>query len=169
MILQYSHFPVRKLTISVNGGDAIKLDVPKGISDAEYVPYLVVRDKHHSFRVHVVTNQASRGKKRGRSVEQSCKHAESMWFERRFTDAEVVTRTGAIKVHRAIMCSCQPFRAAFEGGYAESTSCTMAVKGFAHATVEAFIRYIYIGRLPDEVDHPELLQLAHQFEVNEGG
>ena len=46
-------------------------------------------------------------------------HAERMWYERPFTDAEIITATGSIKVHRSILCASPPFEAAFEGGYAE--------------------------------------------------
>ena len=87
-----------------------------------------------------------------------------MWIEGNYADAEVVTSTGLIKVHKCIVCSRPQFEAAFGGGYSESRSGQMKILDCSHSTVEAFLQFIYIKQLPDRVCYEELIHLAHRFE-----
>merc|ERR1712196_174106 len=59
--------------------------------------------------------------KKKRKAEQMESHALRMWKDREFTDAVIVTCSGSIPVHRAILCGCEPFRAAFAGDFQESS------------------------------------------------
>jgi len=163
IIMRYTT-STRTLSVSVDGGAMVDVRFAGLIQKAEYAPYFVARDAGVSFQLNVDEDPNGESKKRKRSEDAVSAHVERMWLERRFTDAEIATATGSINVHRSVLCANPQFKAAFDGGYVESVAKKMRIDDVSHSTVEALVQYIYVREVPDEVNHHELLGLAHRFE-----
>lgn len=94
-------------------------------------------------------------------------HMQRMWTERRFTDALVKTATGSIPVHRAVLSAFPPFAAAFSGPFQENYDRVLHIDDVQHASVEAFLEFLYTGDLRGSANHSEVLKLAHRNEQSE--
>lgn len=158
LTMKYESTPERQLALSINEGSFIPVtsEFNEAIADMPYLPFVNLGILS-SLEVRV---QAANRKKRRRS----CDHGTRLWSEREFTDAVIVTATGSIPVHRAILGCCPPLRAALMGGFQESHSCQLTLDDVSHASVEAFLQFLYTGSLPEEIDSVEVLQLAHRYD-----
>ena len=166
--MHYSGARRRILWLSVDGSAPVEVRFADEIMELPtreyYFPYFIMRDADIVVRLSLSSSEESRGTKRKRSIHEIAAHVERMWTERCDTDAEVVTASGRIQVHKSIVCSCPIFRVAFAGGYSETSTGKMNILDVSHSTVEALLQFIYIKEVPDGVKHHELLGLAHRFE-----
>lgn len=170
--MHFTTSPVNQLSIAVSGSDPIVLNehpyvMARGLQvfpDKPYAPFVKL-GVATSLETKVTTRDRSLSKKR--RLDQADSHIQRMWQDREFTDAEIVTSSGSILVHRTILCSLASFKAALMGGYQESIACKIRIDDVSHRSVEAFIQFLYIGALPDEVNLAEVLKLAHRYEKHD--
>lgn len=108
------------------------------------------------------------GRKRGRC--HLAARDQRLWTERTFTDATVVCEGEKFEVHRAVLAAAsQVFERAFSGVMKEARSALLEVRESAPAAVEAMLRFVYTGALPEGVAGvcAPLLELAVQYELRE--
>lgn len=161
------------LSLAVNGSTPVLVNesapvVSLGLQTIPHVLYAPFVNLGTSISIKakasVIDSPCSRRRK---FSDHGADHNQRMWKDREFTDAEIVTASGTIPVHRAILCCSAHFKAAFTGGYQESANCTIRIDDAAHMSVEAFIQFLYTGDLADGVDLAEVLKLAHRYQQDD--
>eukprot|EP00929_Paragymnodinium_shiwhaense_P093204 TRINITY_DN53347_c0_g1_i1.p1 TRINITY_DN53347_c0_g1~~TRINITY_DN53347_c0_g1_i1.p1 ORF type:complete len:304 (+),score=29.95 TRINITY_DN53347_c0_g1_i1:99-914(+) len=96
---------------------------------------------------------------------------ERMWKKRKFTDAVVTCGTARFDVHRAALAAASHvFEAAFESSMREGRTAEYEIKDSTPAAVEAFLHFIYTGKIVAGLadnDLTSMLDLAIMYEVEE--
>jgi len=160
--MRYDAKPKMQLSLAVNSGSHVVADKLKPAENEQYSPFLQLG----TMECMEVRTTSSKGELK-HSLATAAGHGQRMWADREFTDAVIETGTGSILVHRAIICCLPQFKSAFDGGYHETGSCRVRIDDVSHDSVQAFVQVLYTGDLPDEVDYPEVLVLAHRYEHQE--
>eukprot|EP00928_Gymnodinium_smaydae_P015326 TRINITY_DN15656_c0_g2_i1.p1 TRINITY_DN15656_c0_g2~~TRINITY_DN15656_c0_g2_i1.p1 ORF type:complete len:375 (-),score=74.23 TRINITY_DN15656_c0_g2_i1:236-1279(-) len=94
----------------------------------------------------------------------------AMWERRRFTDASVECEGAAFPVHRAVLVAASPvFESAFSGAMREAQEAKLLIRDAEPGAVEAMLRYVYMGQLPEASSEllVPLLELSVRYELTE--
>ena len=122
----------------------------------------------NAFRV-IMVNLG--GKKRDVADElPPAKLAKTLWTEKKFADAVVISGDREIPVHRCFLAAALPFfERAFEGSMREASTARVTLIESDPDSVEAMLSYLYTGVVDNcaEADPTKLLPLAHRLEVSD--
>lgn len=145
-----------------------RLGLPRGSLDElrEELNQIVFNwvDKHFQE----ATPSSARKRKRADLEEASLAGWRDLWEHRRFPDAVVHCRDSSFEVHRAVLGTRSPvFNRMFgQEGLREGCERRLTIDDAEPETVEAMLRYMYVGEVEEDCQFTDLLALADRYEVD---
>jgi len=109
----------------------------------------------------------ARKRRRADLEEASLAGWRELWESRRFPDAVVHCGGRSFEVHRAVLGARSPVLNAMfsQEGLREGSERSVAIEDAEPDSVEAMLRYMYVGEVPEDCEHAALLHLADKYEV----
>mmetsp|Transcript_23527 Transcript_23527/g.62913 ORF Transcript_23527/g.62913 Transcript_23527/m.62913 type:complete len:351 (-) Transcript_23527:66-1118(-) len=143
------------------------LKAPFRLDPLDYLPCISIGKEGVKIRVSVDAPERKRKLADADDGAAALKIARTLWSDRAFSDAVVVSPPRSIAVHRCVLAAASPFFArAFQGCMRESSEARVVIEDADADAVEALVRYLYTGAVDSRVDPAALLSLAHRFEVH---